>query len=110
MNQQTNTMNLDPNSPAFPFAAKNNYGNLEIESGLTKREHFAAMAMQGMVDRVLFDQRFEDVFCAECTNQEERRKKAARLNEFCAFLAVDMADALIAELNKEASKLNSTDA
>lgn len=96
-------MNIDPNSPAFPQPDTYHPGG-EVEfgrPGLTIRAHFAAMAMQGMVDRVLFDQRFEDVFCVECTNHEERRKKAARLNEFCAFLAVDMADALIAELNKE---------
>lgn len=50
--------------------------------GLTKREHFAAMAMQGVLSSL------------------EAVEKAEKI----ALAAVLMADALIAELNKEPTK------
>lgn len=51
----------------------------EDNKGLTKREYFAGLAMQGIVDRYL---NYEDI----------------------AHDAVKMADALLAELNKTRSK------
>ena len=36
---------------AFGFAAQLNNGESIYSAGLTKREYFAAMAMQGLVDR-----------------------------------------------------------
>lgn len=81
-------MKTNPNDAAYPLtfdnetlegladAYKSNDKNLEV-GGLTKREYFAAMAMQGLsVDWT-------------------------RENEKIAVHAVLIADALIAELNKE---------
>lgn len=50
-----------------------------LQGGLTKREHFAAMAMQGLSDKATVHYEF---------------------NEY-AEMAVKIADALIAALNKE---------
>lgn len=58
---------------------------LSAHPGLTKREHFAAMAMQGLLTYV------EDAF-----------HNTSITRETIASDAVKMADALIAELNKEA--------
>lgn len=68
----------NPDHPAF-LKADHMYMS---ELGLTKREYFAAMAMQGI----------------------EARQPGGKLSGFdeFAYLAVQMADALIAELNKEA--------
>jgi len=37
------------NEPAFPFKWENRDGGIDIEQGLTKREYFAAMALQGVM-------------------------------------------------------------
>ena len=71
-----------PDSNAYPLIpdAKTlkEYGKVAIQKGLTKRELFAAMAMQG--------------YCV--TDQKVNAVRAAQF-------AVEIADALIAELNKE---------
>jgi hypothetical protein len=56
---------------------------MAAQSGITKREYFAAMAMQGLV-----------------ANSELSEKHGIPQTE-TSELAVKMADALIAELNKE---------
>lgn len=70
----------NPNDPAFPIIVN----ALEIHSsraGLSKREYFAAMAMQGLI-----------------AGSQGRVK----WNETqFAMGAINLADALIAELNKE---------
>ena len=73
----------NPYDAAFASAGSNGHHTY----GLTKREHFAAMLMQNTVGEVGSDQNDVEyaVFCAT------GRAKAA----------VIMADALIAELNKE---------
>jgi len=63
-----------PNDPAF---AQN--PNTLLDTGLTKREYFAAMVLQGMV--------------ANPDNSETAER--------FAFAAVEMADALIDALNKK---------
>lgn len=69
------------NAPAFGYGFTTADGNSHVnESGLTKREYFAAMAMQGL-----------------CTNP---RTEYTPMNEF-AELAVKYADALLTELSKE---------
>lgn len=73
----------DPNDPAYPptyeTMGKGDYINA---LGLTKREYFAAMAMQGMI-----------------ASETETLRFAMR--EKLASESVAMADALIAELSKE---------
>lgn len=69
-------------SPAFAKAAfyADKYGIIDApQEGLTKREYFAAMAMQGII-----------------TNKDGLDIKIERIAES----SVDMADALIEELNK----------
>lgn len=63
------------NEPAFPIKINNH----DLYFGLTKRELIAAMAMQKMVDP---------------TNRKEWANQVAKI-------AVDYADALLAELEKE---------
>lgn len=70
-----------PNEPAFPAPAKDSF-DLDGEwrpgvTGLTKREHFAALAMQG--------------FCSVSYPLSK---------EDAANRAVECADALLAELSK----------
>lgn len=64
-----------PNQPAFPT---------HLENGLTKREYFAALVMQG-------------ICAAEADNEEPMIYKRV------AAASVLMADALISELNKNTS-------
>jgi hypothetical protein len=72
----------NPNDSATGFAwSQEQQGT----SGLTKREYFAAMAMQGLLARSEFSWEQEIQF-GHCVQ--------------CAKLAVQAADSLIAELNK----------
>lgn len=68
-------MKTNPTDPAFNGTPGSGC------PGLTKREYFAAMAMQGMIGRDSYD-------AGQATPQQR------------AHLAVIEADALIAELNK----------
>lgn len=76
----------NPNDPAFSTPSVPANVNDETvlfrgwvgQKGLTKREYFAAMAMQGILAHCEHDRSFIDV----------------------AMCAISMADALIAELNK----------
>lgn len=61
--------------------------------GLTVRAHFAAMAMQGLLSDCNFDRVIDS---GEYLGIPEYK--------LVAFRAVQMADALIAELNKEEAK------
>ena len=65
-----------PNDSASPIIVE----NYIVDGGLTKREYFAAMAMKGII-----------------TNKDGLDIKIERIAES----AVDMADALIEELNKK---------
>lgn len=72
-------MNTNANDTAFPLIEEDeNKVQRSVSQGLTKREYFAGLAMQGL--------------CAGLTGNE----KVATL----APLAVSIADALISELNK----------
>ena len=66
-----------PNDFAFPHAIKSPSGDMLLNAGLTKREYFAAIAMHGIV-----------------ANPSSSIDSVSRL-------AVEYADALIRELNKE---------
>ena len=63
--------------------------NTDLDCGLTKREYFAAMAMQG--------------YCAnkQIVSSYHTDLKELQWNELVAVCALEVADALIEELNKE---------
>ncbi len=79
------------NEPAFPCNAQGNESKIYPQeySGLTKRELFAAMAMQGILARGPIK---VDGYSSEGRQTE---------SQFVAMVAVSRADALIAELAKE---------
>jgi hypothetical protein len=82
----------NPIDPAYPIMPKANPGEWAVGSlGLTKREHFAAMAMQGFLANPQM---------ALGATVEDKRMS---INEAAVFTA----DALIAELNK--TELNKTE-
>ena len=79
------------NEPAFPLQSWINPNSGEYEwgtPGLTKRELFAAMAMQGVLSGPL-------------TSQLVRGDSIALIT---SAIATECADALLAELNKEQSE------
>ena len=71
-----------PNEPAF------NYDIGHPEEGLTKREYFAALAMQGLISNL------------SAYVQVHQKSSGHELNYPTMDTAVIIADALIAELNK----------
>lgn len=73
-----------PDDPAFAFAWQSN--NDATELGLTKREYFAALAMQGNL--------------AACSASYPDTEALAKKS-------VEYADAVIAQLNKETNKKTS---
>lgn len=74
------------NLPAAPIGQQLNMNMVDPDcNGLTKREHFAAMAMQGL----LADPTYADVF----ETAEEWRKNIAEAS-------VEFAECLLAELEK----------
>lgn len=78
-----------PNSPAFPLRGTDDLaGNPSKWTwlGLTKREYFAGLAMQGFITMPSADK--NATFDGHATGEK------------IAFLSVQMADALLAELNK----------
>ena len=76
-------MTTKPNEPAFACVS-NNF----IQEGLTKREYFAAIAMQGLLTRVPKRENYQ----VDLGILESQRIAAE---------SVIMADKLIEELNKE---------
>lgn len=90
----------DPNDLAFPIMGnsgeKNSYGECKIPptvgaNGLTKREYFAALAMQGMLGN------------SRIVNDDEDDGSNARdeiQQEWIAQASLELADALIDELSK----------
>ena len=79
-------MKTNGNDTAYPSAGVQNFEETNQVGGLTKREHFAAMAMQG--------------FCAN-EGLANLIKRFPEKDEICvARAAVEYADALIEELNK----------
>lgn len=77
----------DGNASAFPVSAERNDEGMILhgsEAGLTKREYFAAMAMQGMMVNL------------QPTSDADRPRQLAAF----ASRAVAASDALLAELEK----------
>lgn len=78
-------MRTDGNKPAFAAMAVDS-NELFQELGLTKREYFAAMAMQGLMSAT--DSNGDWKFCIESASE----------------YSVQAADALIKKLNKESNE------
>lgn len=80
-------MSIKPNDAAFPRVCVDGFETM----GLSKREYFAAIAMQGL--------------CASDVIQtylkEKTRWGTSEGSEKLAVSAISLADALIEELNKE---------
>lgn len=64
--------------------------NMQFSSGLTKREYFAAMALQGICS----------TFSGSPNAERQAEKVGKTLSETMAIYAVDVADALINALNE----------
>jgi len=81
-------MKTYPNDTAHPVIHQNQDGTIQydVNFGLTKREHFAAMAMQGMASSDYWSENFSD-------KKIEYLQKAMEI-------AVKTADELINQLNK----------
>lgn len=80
-------MSTKPNDNAFPFG----YGGTSVKSGLTKREYFAARAMQAILSNTEW-----------CHVMKEKAKKDNTTADFVlAKFSWKLADELIAQSNKE---------
>lgn len=80
------------NEPAMPFTAATENELLSSHLiGLTIREHFAAIAMQGMLSnpKIIID-----------VLSDHKGSGLKQILEIIALDAIDAADVLIAELNK----------
>lgn len=85
-------MATNPNASAYPLTENILLGNNgTVHDGLTKREYFAAMAMQGLC--------LDGAYSTKI--QEQCEKINTTTSIAIATYAVDLADALIAELNRE---------
>jgi hypothetical protein len=73
------------NMPAFPQNEEWINEHKLLNQGMTKREYFAAMAMQGML--------------ANPTAGKELQNQSDKLSDACAAASIIMADALISALN-----------
>lgn len=76
------------NDTAFPIDTND---LSEVKLGLTKREYFAAMAMQGLC---------ASGFGTDKHIQSQTEEVGSNVSEAMAVFSVDIADTLIAELNK----------
>lgn len=77
------------NDSAYPIIIDNITKYQIRETGLTKREYFAAMAMQGMLSNSKESDPSSEWVLSYATRHE------------IAKMSVEQADALVAELNKE---------
>lgn len=64
----------------------------QASEGLTIRQHFAAMAMQGLCASGFFTDK---------NTQKQSKEMGIHVSEAIAVSAIDLADTLITELNKE---------
>ena len=87
----------NPNDIAYPNKSQNRQiGITDFYGGLTKREYFAALAMQGM-----WANESSIVAMAKAAINEDLTQTSVKGTEMLAKLSIAAADALIAELNKE---------
>jgi hypothetical protein len=74
-------MKMDPNAPINPYKHLNCNGQIDNQyKGLTKREYFATMAMQGLLAKY--------------------NLKTPEDQEIIAKISIQLADTFISELNK----------
>ena len=101
----------DPNDSASPAIttelyydrdAAKYYPHVSSAGGLTKRERFAMAAMQGLLAdrRTMTD--LGEVFATVSSHEHGSKEFTAGLRKLISVMSVAHADALIAELNKEA--------
>lgn len=72
--------NITGDEPSMPIWFEGNLGQMNSTGGLSIRQHFAAMAMQGFISSI--------------------KEGYQTMHRDAAEQAVEFADALIAELNK----------
>jgi len=82
---------VNAEQPAYPFAFQGPTTAPETYYGLTKREYFAAMAMQG-------------ILCHKGISWKISREKEVLIELTTAKDAIAEADSLIAELSKTETK------
>lgn len=80
-------MKTEPNDLVHAYGYANEQSHFDSQGGLTKREHFAAMAMQGLLSNPEWMQIYEG-------------QKYIFASEIVAQTSLNMADALIEQLNK----------
>ena len=79
-----------PEQKGFKFkSGDNEQTEITVTEGMTKREYFAAKAMQGL----MMNPNTEDFV-------DNAQRAGMHPRDYCAWCAVDMADALIKELEK----------
>lgn len=83
------------NEPAFPFIYHDREGDERAISGITVREYFAAMAMQGMYAN------YQLVSEAGKTAAGGKLEGITHGKQIISISAVQAADALIEALNKQ---------
>lgn len=88
-------MKTDSNEGAFACVALSSDGRKTWQNGLTKREYFAAMALQGILSN-------SGIHAMAKNNL----KSGDDILEMHCSMAVDHADALIEELNKATNDTN----
>lgn len=90
------------NESAFPVTNENSpSSNLERQRGLTKRELFAAMAMQGLLSAIYSDIKMLSEFTRSQYTPEPSGFNYVNGCEAVSKNAVSYADALLKELERE---------
>jgi len=82
----------DPNDPAFPIEARDLRNQPRFQFGLTKREYYAGLAMQGMMTLPP-----DEMLCWAGIGEKGKYKN---VGEWIADNSIVMADALIAGLRQ----------
>jgi len=86
------------NEPAMPFQSSELSGMNEAHHGLTIRQHFAAMCLQGILSNHKSFENAKNAMVYKGIPIDDNATEAVK--GFCHF-AANLADALIEELNKE---------
>ncbi len=88
-----------PAMPASIMVRKDSRTSMrEITTGLTKREHFAGLAMQSIISN---HELFEAITEKALSFTGAKRKQVEMANTGVCRMAIQMADALLEELEKD---------
>lgn len=86
--------------PAFPFVGSHSDESPEVmiplSLGITKREYFAGLAMQGLFTAMHSDRIMHLAACADA--KEQQSTDTPDMEKYCAGYAVKMADELLKAL------------